>query len=64
MDNYACEKTSAIRWQNGWTKKTRKETFHKDEINVLLEEVERNKYVIIFTRFKGNHTNKEKQNIW
>ncbi|XP_048009268.1 myb-related transcription factor, partner of profilin-like [Megalobrama amblycephala] len=44
-------------------KKTRKDTFQKDEVNVLLEEVERNKDVI-FTRFKGHHTNKEKQNIW
>ncbi|KAA0722909.1 hypothetical protein E1301_Tti013664 [Triplophysa tibetana] len=44
-------------------KKTRKDTFQKDEINVLLEEIEKNKDVI-FTRFKGHHTNKEKQNIW
>lgn len=35
----------------------------KDEITVLLEEVEQNKDVI-FARFKGHHTNKEKQNIW
>ncbi|XP_056102083.1 myb-related transcription factor, partner of profilin-like [Rhinichthys klamathensis goyatoka] len=44
-------------------KTTSKDTFQKDEINVLLEEIEQNKDVI-FTRFKGHHTNKEKQNIW
>lgn len=45
------------------TKKQRKDIFQKEEINIILEEVELQKHTI-FSRFKGSHTNKEKQKIW
>lgn len=45
------------------TKKQRKVIFQKEEINIILEEVELQKH-IIFSRFKGSHTNKEKQKMW
>ena len=37
--------------------------FKAEEINILLEEVEANKG-ILFDRFKGAHTNKQKTKKW
>ena len=41
----------------------RKEIFKVEELHILLEEVEANKG-LLFDRFKGAHTNKEKVKKW
>ena len=41
----------------------RKALFKPEELNVLLEEVEANK-VLLYDRFKGAHTNKQKVKKW
>ena len=41
----------------------RRSLFKAEELNILLEEVEANKG-ILFDRFKGAHTNKQKTKKW